>query len=178
MRRLLAAYLGTTAAAVVLADDAHGRPELEGAQRGQLHFNWSHSGSRALVAVALGVQPGIDLEDRRRRARRDVLALARRFFAPQEAAALSNLPTEARALAFLRLWTSKEALLKAHGSGLAYGLHRVVLDLRDTGVALAEFEGESVPAWKLQELALYPDWVAALAWRGPPMHVRWCGEAR
>lgn len=177
LRRLLGIYLGTSFDGVVLADAAHGRPELDGAHRDALRFNWSHSGGRALVAIARSVQPGIDLEHRMRRAARDVLALAQRFFAPQEARALGAIPPEQRGLAFLRLWTIKEAALKAEGRGLAYGLHRVVVDLGTPTPTLRLVDNESQAAWQVQELSVDPDWVAAVAWRGPPMRVRWCGEA-
>lgn len=175
LRQLLGRYLGCAAEQVVLTDAAHGRPELAGPHREALRFNWSHSGGRALVAIARHVQPGIDLEHRQRRGARDVLALAQRFFAPQEVQALRALPAADRALAFLRLWTLKEALLKAEGRGLAYGLHRVVLELGESAPVLREFGDESLASWQLQELSLEPEWVSAIAWRGPPMQLRWRG---
>jgi 4'-phosphopantetheinyl transferase len=178
LRRLLAGYLDTVADDVVLTDATHGRPELGGTNGGRLRFNWSHSGDRALVAIARSVQPGIDLEHCARRGGRDVLALAHRFFAPQEAQALAALTAEERPSAFLQLWTVKEAVLKAQGRGLAYGLHRVVVDLRASGPALVHFDDEPTTPWHVQALSPDPAWVAAVAWCGPSMHVRWCGEAR
>ena len=176
LQRLLGVYLDTASDDIVLADTAHGRPELDGAHRNALRFNWSHSGGRALVAIARSVQPGIDLEYRLRRNARDVLALAQRFFAPQEALALAALPTEQQGVAFLRLWTIKEAVLKAEGRGLAYGLHRVVVDL-GAPVPTLELVGDAAPAaWQARELSFDPDWLAAIAWRGPALQVRWCGE--
>ena len=103
------------------------------------------------------------------------LALAQRFFAPQEVQALRALPAADRALAFLQLWTLKEALLKAEGRGLAYGLHRVVVELGESAPVLREFGDESLASWQLQELSLGPDWVSAIAWHGPPMRLRWRG---
>ena len=176
LRRLLARYLGTRADAVELADGTHGRPELAGLRRNELRFNWSHSGDRALVAVARSVQPGVDLEHKRRPGARDVLVLARRFFAPREAQALAAMSADDRSQAFLRLWTVKEAVLKAHGRGLAYGLHRVVVELEGDGPALRQFDGESAAAWQVRELSLDPGWLGAIAWRGPPMRVRCCGR--
>lgn len=176
LRRLLAGYLDTAVDDVVLTEATHGRPELGGAHAGRLHFNWSHSGDLALVAIARSVQPGIDLEHRARRGARDVQALAQRFFAPQEAQALAALPAEERPPAFLQLWTVKEAVLKAQGRGLAYGLHRVVVELRESGPALVHFADEPTAPWHVRELSPDPAWVAAVAWCGPSMHLRWCGE--
>lgn len=177
--QLLAGYLGTSWESVVLADSAHGRPELDGEHRDRVCFNWSHSGTRAVVAVARSVQPGIDLEHVQRRAGRDVMALAQRFFAPAEAAALGALPADARGRAFLRLWTVKEAVLKAHGRGLAYGLHRVQVSLHGEAAGTrVQLEDGDADAWQVRELALDPGWIAAVAWRGASMRVRWCGEIR
>src|SRR3546814_6516543 len=63
---------------------------------------------------------GADLELLRPRPR--ALALAERFFVRSETGALLALPAEAREAAFVRLWCAKEAVLKAHGRGLAFGL--------------------------------------------------------
>src|SRR3546814_11324671 len=62
---------------------------------------------------------GADLELLRPRPR--ALALAERFFVRSETGALLALPAEAREAAFVRLWCAKEAVLKAHGRGLAFG---------------------------------------------------------
>src|SRR3546814_2115637 len=59
------------------------------------------------------------------RPRPRALALAERFFVRSETGALLALPAEAREAAFVRLWCAKEAVLKAHGRGLAFGLDRL-----------------------------------------------------
>lgn len=175
LRRVLAWYLGDDAESLRFEEEEHGRPVMRSPGSAGLRFNWSHSGERALVAVALSVQPGIDLEYRGGRTR-DVLALARRFFAGTEAAFLERCDATERMLGFFRLWTAKEALLKAHGRGLAFGMDRVAVSLEHDLPALVAFEGESLGAWHLRELMCDETWVAALAWRGRPMQVRWLGD--
>ena len=161
----LAAYLGIGMAEVVLVEGAHGRPQLDAAHDSPLDFNWSHSGAHALIAVARGIAPGIDLEQRRPRPR--ALPLARRFFDSEETAALAALPEDARAAAFLELWTAKEALLKAHGHGISFGLKRLRILSTPERLRLVHFDGEDIEAWQLQRLAVAPNLIAALAWRGP-----------
>jgi len=153
-----------------LTQDAHGRPRLDPRHGTALDFNWSHSGDHALVAIARGIAPGVDVE--RRRARPRALALARRFFDAAETAALAALPVGARDDAFLTLWTAKEALLKAHGRGIGYGLQRLRVAAPPQPLQLLRFDGEDVGAWQLQRLDLAPELVAALAWRGSPRKVR------
>ena len=76
-------------------------------------FNVSHSGG--VVVAAFSVKPvGVDIERRGRRG--DFLAIAQRFFHPDEAAAISGEED------FLRLWTAKEAMLKLSGDGISGGL--------------------------------------------------------
>jgi len=170
LKALLAAYLDVEPDALSLVDDAHGRPHLAG--RHGLHFNWSHSGSHAMVAVARALPAlGVDIEQRRARPR--VLELARRFFAEREHAALQQLPPIDRNDAFLRLWTAKEAVLKAHGRGLAYGLERVEFAVGDGAVRPLRFRGEVGGPDQWQCVALAPDAavVGTLAWRGPPRRI-------
>ena len=166
----LAAYLGIEAGDVVLVEGAHGRPRLDDRHGSRLDFNWSHSGAHALIAVARGIAPGIDVERRRPQPR--ALPLARRFFGSDEAEALATLPEEARAEAFLELWTAKEALLKAHGRGIGYGLQRLQIESVPAQLRLLRFEDEDIQAWQLQRLAVAPELIAALAWRGPPRTIR------
>jgi 4'-phosphopantetheinyl transferase len=168
--RLLARYLGVDVDDVRLVEDAHGRPRLDRRHGQVLDFNWSHSGDLALVAVARGIAPGIDVE--RRRARPRALALARRFFDEAEATALAALPEGARDEAFLALWTAKEAVLKAHGRGIGYGLERLRVAMPPRPLQLLRFEGEDLDAWQLQPLDVAPELIAALAWRGAPREVR------
>lgn len=161
-RPWLAAALGVPAAALGLARDAHGRPRL--AAPG-FDASWSHSGERLLVALGAGVQLGADLELLRPRPR--ALALAERFFTPAEAAALAALPAPAREPAFVRLWCAKEAVLKAHGRGLAFGLDRLEFARDGEGWRLAASDPAlGAPAdWTLHAFAPMPGYLATLAWR-------------
>jgi 4'-phosphopantetheinyl transferase len=167
--QVLAAYLGVQTAQVILAEDGHGRPRLAGPLEGALHFNWTHSGDRALVAVARHVQPGIDLERIRPRPR--ALEIARRYFSAAETRLLESTEASARELVFLRLWTGKEALLKALGRGLAFGLHRLTLALDGDSLRLEAFEEEDPAHWQLHVPVIDRGYVAAVAWRGGPMRV-------
>ncbi len=101
-----------------LMREPHGRPVLEPGQRGRpaLSFSLTHTRGFAACALLRGAPVGIDAEDVRRPV--DLDAVARRWFAPSECRLLEELPRERRADAFFRIWTAKEAILKATGLGL------------------------------------------------------------
>lgn len=168
-RNWLAAELGCAPVAVPLIRDALGRPGL-GARLRRFDVNWSHSGGALLVGLGEGVQVGVDLERVRPRPR--ALALARRFFSSDETAWLSDLPAEARDSGFLRLWCAKEAVLKAHGRGLAFGLDKLAFAERDGALHLDRCDRLLGPArdWSLREFVPAPGFRAAIAWRPRPEH--------
>jgi 4'-phosphopantetheinyl transferase len=168
---LLAAYLGVPAKDVLLEAGEFGRPRLSGANESGLHFNWSHSGDQALFAIARGIEPGVDLE--RVRARPRALAIAERYFSHEETAALAALPSERLDLAFLQLWTAKEAVLKATGRGLAFGLHRLGIHDQAERLVLRFLDGELPAQWQLHRLVLDADHVGSVAWRGGPRTIQW-----
>jgi 4'-phosphopantetheinyl transferase len=178
LRRLLAACLATDADALVFEHGAHGRPVLA-SPHAALDFSWSHSGDCALLALARGLpELGVDIERTRPRPR--ALELAARFFAAEESAQLQRLPDAARDVAFLALWTAKEAVLKGIGRGLAYGLERVAFDLGvDQTPRPTHFAGAAGPAadWRIQPLRPCPGFIGTLAWRGGGRQVHYFTRA-
>jgi 4'-phosphopantetheinyl transferase len=170
LRDTLSAYLGIHGSEVSLVGGPHGRPQLAPWLDQSVGFNWSHSGDHALIAVARGITPGVDLERLRQRTR--ALAIAERFFSHEESAALAALPSGDLALAFLELWTAKEAVTKAIGRGIAFGLDRLSIGFALDRLTLQRLDGEDANAWQLHRLTPEPGLVAALAWRGEPRLIR------
>lgn len=167
---LLGAYLDVPAASITLDTQEHGRPVLGGAWRDALSFNWSHSHDQALIALARDVLPGVDLE--RLRPHPKAVPIARRYFSADETAALEALPVDQRDRAFLELWTAKEAVLKALGRGLAFGLHRLSIAGPSNLPVLHRLEGHEANRWQLHRLILDDQHVGTLAWQGSPRRVR------
>ncbi len=107
---------------IVVTQSAHGKPAVKGSG---LHFNVSHSGDVALIALARQ-RIGVDVELIRAMPNAD--GLVKRFFSSAEATQYTSLPEEYRVAAFFRGWTAKESLLKAVGVGLV-DLESCVVDL-------------------------------------------------
>ncbi|WP_407908592.1 4'-phosphopantetheinyl transferase family protein [Lysobacter claricitrinus] len=160
-REWLAGELGVSLHDTAFDRGPHGRPSL---RYPGFDCNWSHSGSTLAIALGAGVRVGIDIETPKPRPR--ALELARRYFHADEAAALGALPADAREAAFLRLWCAKEAVLKAQGRGLAFGLHRLRFDRLDAAPRLVATDSElgAVARWRVEPL-LIDGLVGTVAWR-------------
>jgi 4'-phosphopantetheinyl transferase len=151
-----------------LGREPRGRPRL-GPPQARFDCSWSHSGDGLLIALGEDVQLGVDCE--RLHARPRALELARRYFTAPESDWLATFESGSLCdRAFLRLWCAKEAVLKAHGHGLSFGLEKLRFVEQEGGLALRECDAALGPptAWSLHEFAPAPGYVAALAWRRLP----------
>ena len=80
-----------------------------------ISFSASHGGEHGLIAIAPEGRLGVDVEERANRRRLDLLVDA--ALGNEERAELESRQGSERLHLFFRLWTMKEALLKAHGAG-------------------------------------------------------------
>ena len=123
VRQLLAPHLQLLPHLIPIGINHKGKPSLllPNSLETDWHFNISHTGN--LLALAIGNQAplGVDLESRQLSVAQ-IQRLAKRYFNAQEQAWLA---THSQPAHFLRLWTIKEAVLKAHGAGIANHLSAV-----------------------------------------------------
>lgn len=159
LRTVLAAVLGVEPSAVPIVSGPHGKPMLR--EPATVHFNLTHSGELGLLAVGTAGALGVDVE--RVRAGRPFLRLAERFFTPAESRWLRSRGGAARRDAFYRMWTLKEAYLKALGTGLSVSSRAFELDADEPPRLLSGVSGHA-PAerWALQFLPVPGDYRAAL----------------
>ena len=80
-----------------------------------ISFNVSHSGERGLIAISRSGRLGVDIEERN--FHRDVDYLIDAVSGEKEKAEISSRQALSRLLLFYKLWTLKEAILKAYGKG-------------------------------------------------------------
>jgi len=111
-------------------------------------FNLSHSGDHGLIAVVRGGQIGVDVQVRT--PGRDVCRVGKSVFGPNELRALRNERGADKDRLFYRLWTLKEALIKALGSGFSIGTRPFEVPLgmlRGANEATFKFPHEAVRCW-------------------------------
>jgi 4'-phosphopantetheinyl transferase len=166
LRLLLALHLDRPAQAIQFTYGLHGKPVLSGTEGGRPHFNLTHSGDLAVMAVTSLGPVGVDVEVCRPVS--DFRELAARFFAAEERALLESLDDRVALEAFFLCWTRKEAVLKALGTGLSTDLGQVVVTCRP-GVAarVVRVPGATTPGWTLVHLTPSATAVGASAVAGP-----------
>lgn len=126
IRLLLRAYTGIANRDLRFGRGARGKPSLLNAlPGGELCFNYTLSGNKALYALAWNRQVGIDMETWPRKINADLLA--RRKLAAAERCAWRAVPARWRDQAMLACWTRKEAYGKALGVGIRYALNQAPL---------------------------------------------------
>jgi len=171
-RQVLGEHLGVRADDVELLRDAHGRHVVEG-PGGLVMVSSSSSFDVAVLAVASSRRVGVDVESVSEVV--DVPRFADRVATDREASVLDALKPEARRGGLARLWTRKEAYLKATGEGIGAGLTHVEVPL-DAGLWDAAFHPvPGGPEWRLYDLDCpIPGYAAALVVepRGAPLDVR------
>lgn len=84
-----------------------------------LHINLSHSVDWLLLGFDQHHPIGVDIQHHDDH---DYIKLAQRFFHPEEQAQLAACAPDQMQESFYAIWTQKEALVKASGKGIQFGL--------------------------------------------------------
>lgn len=157
--------------------DQHGRPHVDPMAHPNIEpiFSLSHTRGLGLCAVlhsdgsrAASSPVGVGVDGEYTSRKIEALELAERFFSPSEAELLRDLDAEPRAQTFFRLWTLKEAVVKALGLGLSQNLSSFSCGVDPPTLVAAEHALLPLDGWTLAELDLGEGYVGALALRHPP----------
>ncbi|KAL6998040.1 hypothetical protein U1Q18_008166 [Sarracenia purpurea var. burkii] len=122
----------------------HGKPEVEWQRSDDwhpppLHFNLSHTSSLIACGVTMNSPIGIDVEEKQRTIKNNILSFARRYFTHHEVEFLSAISDpEVQRQEFIKLWTLKEAYVKALGRGFS-GAPFKTFTIRDKSAAKGSF---------------------------------------
>lgn len=145
LRHILAERLQRPAAEIRFRYGERGKPGLD--HDTPLTFNLAHSGDYLLLALAENVSLGVDIEAFRPQPH--LRTMARDNFSTKEQAALFALPADEQLAAFYRIWTRKEAYIKATGDG--FSLPLTDFDVTHTDPPQIERAGDR---WRLLALDL------------------------
>jgi 4'-phosphopantetheinyl transferase len=175
VRAALSGLTDAPPAAWRFVPDKNGKPAAHlGARPAPISFNLSHTDG--LAGVAAIAQPGRALGfDVERLARAVDLRVADRFFNRHETRWLEGLAEPLRRSGFLRLWTLKEAFIKATGKGLTQDLASFWFDPCPPRIDFAPSLAERPADWWFEQRVLDGGYVAALGLRnlGAVIETRW-----
>jgi 4'-phosphopantetheinyl transferase len=165
LRQILARYTGQSATDLRFESRPGGKPVLEGRQ--SPHFSVSHCSDLALLAVAR-FPIGIDVEHvRPGDFWQKVIG---QCLSPRERAYLEALPARSRSTALYSLWTRKEAVLKALGTGLLYPPQQVCLLAESKKPTVVNLMGRN---WLVQQVRAPRGYAASAAIEASAGKVKW-----
>lgn len=154
LREVICRKLNCRNDALSFAASKFGKPfACVGGTPANISFNVSHGGRHGLIAFAQWGQVGIDVEERS--TERDLDGYIKTLFAPGERAELDRARGRKKVEMFYRLWTMKEALVKAAGDGLT--LDPCDFEIPSNmihGASVGEFNFPGKPSihWRLQDI--------------------------
>jgi 4'-phosphopantetheinyl transferase len=167
LRTILGSYLGMDPAQIEFSYGLYGKPALQTNHTDNvLQFNLAHSKDLAVYAFCWNHQIGIDLEHVRPMPDED--NFAEQFFSARESALIASLSGEEKRNAFFKIWTCKEAFLKASGDGLTKPIDQAEISLHAETARLLSLDTDHKQAldWNLEMFRPLADYQAALAIEG------------
>ncbi|KPJ96496.1 MAG: hypothetical protein AMJ53_00460 [Gammaproteobacteria bacterium SG8_11] len=163
LRILLAAYLKQNAKDIHFDFNEHGKPLINPSQNPQaLQFNVSHSHDMAAFVFTMQKPVGIDIEHIK--PLNNISGLAQHVCHPKELDEFNAMEAHARQDAFFRLWTRKEAFIKAKGQGLSMGLRSIYIGFdMASAIQCVEYRGKLLADWRVKSLQCDPNYKLAAA---------------
>jgi 4'-phosphopantetheinyl transferase len=156
LRLILSSYLQIPAEKLIFSYQDYGKPYLA---QNDLQFNVSHSHAYAVYAITPVHRIGVDLEKVE-----DHYAdgVANRCFSAWEYQQLACLSAPERVQGFYRIWSRKEALIKALGLGLSFPINSFSVPIDEPCISPALlFNGTC--DWHLQSFHSINGFVSAFA---------------
>lgn len=164
LRFLLGGYLQTIPQEVPLSQGLHGKPFVPASN---LSFNLSHSGDYILYICARQCAVGVDIEQMRPGL--VFHKLMRSHFSEQERLSITSLPQDQQEQAFFRLWTRKEAYLKALGTGFSFPLPITAISvIPKEGLQASPTQLEELPShWYIKDIFVDTGYSSSIALEHP-----------
>jgi 4'-phosphopantetheinyl transferase len=159
-RLMLSAVSGHPPRSWTFATAQTGKPYIN--QIGAPRFSIAHCETLVACAVSAEFEVGIDVEPLTRVA---PIEFATAYFAEPEHRWIQTLPPSDRERGFLRLWTLKEAFVKATGTGLSQPLNHFSFEFEPLRVRFHDARLGSSSGWSFEQHEINGS-ILALAWNG------------
>ncbi|HEY7503041.1 MAG TPA: 4'-phosphopantetheinyl transferase superfamily protein [Gemmatimonadales bacterium] len=180
LRHILSHYTEERPHTVRLAYGAAGKPFLP--DHRSLRFNLTHAGNLLLIGVSRSGEVGVDVE--RLQPDSVVEETSTLVLSRPEREMMAGLSGRARGEWFARLWTRKEAYIKADGRGMGLKLDLIDVMTAPDRVRLRREDSArwlASPRWSLRSLTVEAGYAAAAAVEGHDWRldvIEWPGAVR
>lgn len=136
LRNILCDYIPFSAKEILFKTNPFGKPGIIDVQNiNEVKFNISHSGDYCLIAITRYNEIGVDIE--KIRDIKEYMKLAERFFSSYENSIIKDIEEAKKLHCFYTIWTQKEALIKASGEGLSFGLSHWSSQFRQSNYSIS-----------------------------------------
>jgi len=169
LRQCLSPWLDQAPETIRFSLTERDRPIL--ADDESLQFSLTHSHELVAVALTARARIGIDLEWMQ--AKNDLPGIAKRILSEADHRAFLALSESEKVPAFFRIWTRKEAYLKATGEGITDALQQISVSFgpEATSSVRDSRHAPGAPAWSLFALPVPPDYMGSVACDAPDREV-------
>ncbi len=156
LRHILSDHAGVAPSEIRFTYEDRGKPHLITSHGGDgIGFNVSHSRDISVFAIAHGRPVGIDVEQIRNDYDHD--PIAERWFSSRENELLGQLPEKDQTAGFFAVWSRKEALVKALGTGISHRLSSFSVSVSPTQPAAileTAWDPSQIDAWSIHDIPL------------------------
>ena len=168
LKQIIAKYLAIEPKNLLFEYNRFGKPFLNSDfLKHDLRFNMSHSKNIALYCISYQKDVGIDIEY----IREDVefQQIIHRFFSHKEKEFIQKITIDKRREAFFRIWTRKEAVLKALGKGISFPIQMVNVPYNRSNfiIRINNVDDQcKESSWYVQDLLPANNYIASIAIEG------------
>lgn len=170
LRHVLSDLVNLPPEAIAFDYASFGKPQLtQSSEQAKVWFNLSHAGDLALIAIDRIGEIGIDIEQFPN-PRLDFLEIAPLVLSQAERRQLAGFDDDFETV-LCRIWTCKEAYVKALGVGLSVPLADIETDIAQSGIPVvrsSQHEDDASRIWTSCPLVLERGYVGTLVHRGQP----------
>jgi 4'-phosphopantetheinyl transferase len=164
LRIILSRFLKCDPDEIIYEYNEYKKPSIN---NNHLHFNISHSKNMIAIAITNDVPVGIDIECKSLKVATD--DISHRFFSALEYRSYKKVPKSQKINSFYKIWTQKEAYIKAVGKGLYLDLQNFDVEAnpkKESKILSINKDSDQAKSWNLYSFVHEESFYSCVAWKG------------
>lgn len=162
LKRILSIYTNKPVNDLIFSYNKFNKPYIK--NNLHIHFNISHSNDLIIFAFTISHQIGTDIENIK--LIEEIDSISKLVFSEIEYYQWKNTPEENKIFSFYQLWTYKESIIKAIGTGFSYNTRNFTIEKteKNTKIIFHEKEKFNIPdSWTIENIPIDNNYYAAFA---------------